>query len=203
MIRPLVAAVALAIAAPASAVTVAFVGTQMNDTPPPISNSPLCGPGQLLIAFSPENAISTGSSNFGDFASSQQHCLTPPPVSYEGGVFDYTFAAGDMFFGTYSGFFTPSEIEGVLNNTLNLVVTGGTGRFLGATGTLTGIGTLDRRVPRPISLLSVNGTLDLLAVPEPAAWAMMITGFGLVGAGARRRRSSVCGSASKRHPGHL
>lgn len=29
------------------------------------------------------------------------------------------------------------------------------------------------------------------AVPEPAAWAMMIGGFGLVGASARRRRSAV------------
>jgi hypothetical protein len=29
------------------------------------------------------------------------------------------------------------------------------------------------------------------AVPEPAAWAMLITGFGLVGAVARRRRMAV------------
>ncbi len=30
--------------------------------------------------------------------------------------------------------------------------------------------------------------LDTAAVPEPAAWALMISGFGLVGAAARRRR---------------
>jgi len=29
------------------------------------------------------------------------------------------------------------------------------------------------------------------AVPEPAAWAKMIGGFGLVGAAARRRRNGV------------
>lgn len=29
------------------------------------------------------------------------------------------------------------------------------------------------------------------AVPEPATWAMMITGFGLAGAGLRRRRASM------------
>lgn len=29
------------------------------------------------------------------------------------------------------------------------------------------------------------------AVPEPASWAMLITGFGLVGAAARRRRTAV------------
>ena len=28
-------------------------------------------------------------------------------------------------------------------------------------------------------------------VPEPASWAMMIAGFGLVGAAARRRRQTV------------
>ncbi len=31
------------------------------------------------------------------------------------------------------------------------------------------------------------GTLTLTAVPEPAAWTLMIAGFGLVGAAARRR----------------
>lgn len=38
---------------------------------------------------------------------------------------------------------------------------------------------------------SVDGILDnvSLTVPEPAAWAMMIAGFGLVGAAQRRRRS--------------
>ena len=49
-------------------------------------------------------------------------------------------------------------------------------------------------------LLDWTGTADLLtltpilisaAVPEPAAWAMMITGFGLVGAAVRRRRQSL------------
>jgi hypothetical protein len=32
---------------------------------------------------------------------------------------------------------------------------------------------------------------DLSAVPEPATWAMMITGFGLAGAAMRRRRASL------------
>lgn len=33
-------------------------------------------------------------------------------------------------------------------------------------------------------------TVSTVAVPEPATWAMMIAGFGLVGAGLRRRRSA-------------
>jgi hypothetical protein len=38
-------------------------------------------------------------------------------------------------------------------------------------------------------------TLSATAVPEPAAWAMLIAGFGLVGAAARRRRPQVRASA--------
>jgi hypothetical protein len=33
------------------------------------------------------------------------------------------------------------------------------------------------------------------AVPEPASWAMLIAGFGLTGAAARRRRSMVAVAA--------
>jgi len=49
------------------------------------------------------------------------------------------------------------------------------GRFTG-----TGTGTL---IPL------INSTTP--AVPEPAAWAMMVAGFGLVGAGMRRRTSNI------------
>ena len=35
----------------------------------------------------------------------------------------------------------------------------------------------------------VSGALTISAVPEPASWAMMITGLGLLGLAARRRRS--------------
>jgi hypothetical protein len=35
----------------------------------------------------------------------------------------------------------------------------------------------------------VSGALRVTAVPEPASWALMISGFGLLGLAARRRRS--------------
>jgi hypothetical protein len=35
------------------------------------------------------------------------------------------------------------------------------------------------------------GSLQVTSVPEPANWAMLIAGFGLVGAVARRRRNTV------------
>ncbi len=36
-----------------------------------------------------------------------------------------------------------------------------------------------------------NGTLSVAGVPEPAAWALMIGGFGLAGAALRRRRAQL------------
>jgi hypothetical protein len=36
-----------------------------------------------------------------------------------------------------------------------------------------------------------NIVIDQAVVPEPATWAMMIAGFGLVGAGLRRRKAAI------------
>jgi hypothetical protein len=36
-----------------------------------------------------------------------------------------------------------------------------------------------------------NGILSITGIPEPAAWGMLLTGFGLVGGAMRRRRTSV------------
>jgi hypothetical protein len=38
---------------------------------------------------------------------------------------------------------------------------------------------------------TITGPRDTDAVPEPAAWALMITGFGLAGATLRRRRAAI------------
>ena len=184
------ALIALAFGAPlsATAATLAFTGTEMNDTPPP-TMSALCSPGQVRVAFSPATATESAHSNFGDFTLTMGHCLSLPPTSYSGGVFDFTFAAGDDLFGTYSGFFSPTGVANILNNTVNFVATGGTGRFLGASGMFQGIGTLDRSVPRPLNNSVLSGTLDLPAVPEPATWISMILGFGFAGAALRGRRT--------------
>ncbi len=186
-IRPALVALTLAISMPAAAATYAFNGTAMNDTPPPGPSS-LCTPGQVRVAFSPANAISVGTSNFGGFGADIAHCISLPPTSYSGGVFDFAFAAGDHLTGSYSGFFSPTATQGLLNTTVNFVATGGSGRFLGASGAFQGVGTLDRRVPRPLNNITFSGKLDLPAVPEPATWAMLTLGFGLAGAALRRRR---------------
>lgn len=190
---PIVAASILAFLpafAPASAAIIAFSGTLSNDTPPPGPDAS-CSPGQVLISFNPGNAAVSGTSNLGRFLPSQRHCLTPPPRSYDGGIFSFAFARGDLLQGSYSGFLTPTDVGAVLDNVVNFVVTGGTGRFLDATGSFQGVGTLDRRPLRPVNNLVLNGFLDAPGVPEPASWAMLIAGFGLVGTMARRRRAMV------------
>ncbi len=190
MTRPIAMILAIGAAVPAQAAILAFTGTEMNDTPTP-TPSGLCGAGQLLVSFSPATAITSGSSNFGSFGPSMTHCLTPPPTTYSGGVFQFDFAAGDEFSGTYSGFFSPTAVPNVLNSTVNYIVTSGTGRFLGATGTVQGVGTLDRNPATPINNLTLSGVLNLPAVPEPSTWALMLFGFTGLGAMLRRRRATA------------
>jgi hypothetical protein len=191
--RALFAALAIAAAAPANASIVTFTGTEMNDTPTPHPDAS-CASGQVLVSFNPGNAITAGASNFGAFGPSMTHFLTPPPTTYSGGAFEFDFAAGDEFSGTYSGFFSPTAVPNVLNSTVNYIVTAGTGRFLGATGTIQGVGILDRTVLRPINNLTLSGALDLPAIPEPSVWALMLVGFFGLGATLRRRRAGALAS---------
>jgi hypothetical protein len=191
------AALALFAAQPAHAV--AFTGSFMNDTPPP-SVSPSCGVGQVLVSFSPGTAITSGVSNFGGFGPSQSHCIAPPPPgvasSYAGGWFSFAFDLGDTLFGTTAGELTPIDgMPGFFDSVVHYTVTGGTGRFLSASGTIEGVGVLNRTLPRPINNLTLTGDLDLPAVPEPSSWALMILGFGAAGSLVRRRRARLVAAA--------
>ena len=70
---------------------------------------------------------------------------------------------------TFGTFFSPGDIDNALNDTF--------GEFNG--------------------FVPIYHNLDFLAssVPEPATWGMMIAGFGLVGATARRRRTTIARAA--------
>jgi hypothetical protein len=188
-------ALAIFAASPAGAIIVAFTGSFTNDTPPP-SVSASCAVGQVLVSFSPATATTSGASNFGSFGPSQSHCLVPPPPgapsSYTGGSFNFAFDEGDALFGTTAGELTPiAGSPGYFDSFVHYTVTGGTGRFLAASGSIEGVGVLNRTVPRPLNSLALTGELNLPAVPEPGTWALMITGFGAVGSVLRRRRAAA------------
>ena len=51
-----------------------------------------CGPGRSTVSIQPGPGSSTGTSNFGDFTSTQSHCITPPvPAPFDSGEFTYNF----------------------------------------------------------------------------------------------------------------
>jgi hypothetical protein len=71
--------------------------------------------------------------HMGLFTTDQSHCAAPPSPAFTDGVFTLTAANGDQIHGTYSGEFVPLDpplftIDG------HFAITGGTGRFAGATG---------------------------------------------------------------------
>jgi len=60
-------------------------------------------------------------------------CENPPNITYTGSF--HLFAAnGDELSGTFEGYLSPTETPGVYDNHETSDVTGGTGRFTGATG---------------------------------------------------------------------
>lgn len=181
-------------AAPATAAVVTITGTRANLNPILPPGSGRCAPTYFnTVVIAPDALSSTGTSNLGDFASTQSHCLvSAPPTALVDGIFSYDFGLGDTLFGTYTGMASASGTPGLFNTVENLIVTGGTGRFDGATGFIDNMGQL-RFVMQGGQLLgdysgTLQGTLNLAPVPEPQAWAMMIAGVGVAGGVARRRR---------------
>jgi hypothetical protein len=72
------------------------------------------------------------------------HCLNPATGALTNGTFVKTAANGDQLFGTYVGsasVIQPPAPIGIFGITGTISLTGGTGRFTGATGTTTMSGT--------------------------------------------------------------
>lgn len=68
-------------------------------------------------------------------------------------------------------------------------IIGGTGIFAGATGTTsyTGIFNVPAGTATFFERITISGP-DVPGIPEPASWALMVAGFGLLGAATRHRR---------------
>lgn len=124
---------------------------------------------------------------------------------------DNTFAsvlgealASDGGFGPYGEFNIDQIAYGLANRDLlvTTLASASAGGFAGRSGTafayVDPVFTLDPAYADQYRIVGVPGvfTSPAVGVPEPASWAMMITGFGLSGAAMRsRRRIAVYGGA--------
>lgn len=175
------AGIALAASDAAPAAVLDFSGTMTATAS--VGGDATCSPVPLRGVIAPQN--SSGHSNLGDFAYSHSICISGGvgPIS---GTYLIDFG-GDQFSGNVTGMASASSTPGVFDQVFNYTILGGTGRFLGASGAFTGLGTVDPRMPPPKVNFTFDGDIDAPAVPEPASWAMLIAGFGAMGAALRRR----------------
>jgi hypothetical protein len=93
------------------------------------------------VSFGPTDISSAGTSNLGTTTEAATFCVNSlPPTDIIDGQFTIAFRGGDSITGTFDGRSDASATPGVFVATRNLVITSGTGRFTGATGTITNIG---------------------------------------------------------------
>ena len=116
---------------------------------------------------SPANLLNYGF-NFANFGGGDIIVL---PATTTGNVTTSFAIAGNEGFGLYSLFFTAANAGSV--------------KFLVGTNSADNVGPVVDNLK-----LTIDGR-----VPEPAAWAMMLAGFGLVGAAMRRRQMATIANA--------
>lgn len=179
------ASVLAATVANAAVVYSALPATSIQATPGSLSASFNAGAGAGTVAFDINGYLSLDGVNC---------CTDTFTLALNGtDIFSGSFALGGG--GTNTIFFAPLGATasatqfgffggGVANIFVPLTLTGGSNTLTFTyTGSAQGLGDEGWGLSNVI----VNGN----AVPEPAAWALMITGFALVGAAKRQRRAIV------------
>jgi hypothetical protein len=77
------------------------------------------------------------STKLGNYGGRYRECFDPATGAVTGGTFTLTAANGDTLFGTFSGQARPTDDPTVVAYHDPVVITGGTGRFADAAGTVT------------------------------------------------------------------
>lgn len=130
-------------ATPATAQTIKFDGSNIivDQLTPPGGR---CVPQFAnTVSYGPGDIVSTGTSNLGTTTETVTHCVTSqPPTPLLDGRFTINFRGGDSISGTFDGNAAATATAGVFAATKNLTVTSGTGRFVGATGSILQAGQL-------------------------------------------------------------
>lgn len=194
VVLPVLVLVGLGSLTAARADTVPFTGTRHEELPSPQAGG-LCGAVRTLIA-NPVVGIETGMSNFGAFVPDEVSCLhTPFPAQITDGVFTFTFADGDTLMGLFDGYVTSVVITPtyhVVTPHQSYLITGGTGLFAGATGSLEEAGAGYGTGTLAVVDYTFSGQITapkLSPVPEPATLALLGTGLAAVAARFRRYHS--------------
>ena len=122
--------------------------------------SAACG-GRLLVSLSGGGQAT----HVGRYTITNSHCLDPATGLFTGGTFTKVAANGDELRGDYTGTSTPllsGEDPCVARFELNTALryTGGTGRFVGATGEATLIAVQETNGCEPGFPSSVRGTIE-------------------------------------------
>ena len=141
-------------------------------------------PGPPVVRFQTET---TGSGSFGLVAYASQDIVNMA-TGAGNGTNVFTAGNGDQLFGSFVVQIIPTAVPGVVDLLGQTTFTGGTGLFLGASGSadFTGSGVFT-------SATAANSTFNyrgqVALVPEPGAWTLMTLGLGALGGlGAVRRR---------------
>lgn len=186
-VAPLAAALALTLGAnAATAAPIAISGTLERGNGPagPVGRcAALTPPALTIVNNNVGTNVARGTSNLGAFALEASECIRFPPGIGFDGRFEIFFDEGGRIFGTRTSTNTPVGPPGLFDIVGTFLVTGGGGRFAGATGTLIETARLDRS--NPVRATTSGTFVGTLEVPAPGMLALF--GLGAAGLASRRR----------------